>query len=83
MKSEITADKSSELQAVKRLATYLLKPSDRCVLHPRAYIARPEVLATLKKQQEDNISFKNPIVANMAATIYMHENVPSPLCRSD
>ena len=29
VKSEITADKSSDLQAVKRLATYLHRASDR------------------------------------------------------
>ena len=36
---------------------------------------RAEVLATLKKQQEDSISMKNPFVANVAATIFALEDV--------
>jgi len=62
VKSEITADDSSSLQAVKRLAQYLHRKSDRA-----------GVLADVKKLQDDGISMGNPTTALTSGIIYMHE----------
>lgn len=62
VKSEIGDEASSELQAVKRLAKYLHRKSDRA-----------GVLTELKKFQDDGISMGNSMVALTAGTIYLHE----------
>lgn len=60
VKSEIGSDASSDLQAVKRLATY----------HKGS---KAGVVAEVKKLQEDGISMSNPTVALLSGTVFFLE----------
>ena len=62
VKAEINADSSSDLQAVKRLATYLHKPADK-----------PKVVAEVKKMMESEMSMDNSTVALTSGIILTHE----------
>eukprot|EP00053_Salpingoeca_punica_P010967 m.98068 g.98068 ORF g.98068 m.98068 type:complete len:296 (+) comp15551_c0_seq3:48-935(+) len=62
VKGDIKSDSSSALQAIKSIATYLHRSSDRA-----------GVLDTIKRQQDDGMSMTNPTVALAAATIYSYE----------
>jgi len=62
VKAEISEDSSSDLQAVKRLATYLHKSSDRS-----------KVVAEVKKLQDSEMSMDNSTVALTSGLILAHD----------
>eukprot|EP00052_Salpingoeca_macrocollata_P008136 m.64729 g.64729 ORF g.64729 m.64729 type:complete len:427 (+) comp16447_c1_seq1:1801-3081(+) len=62
VKGDITSSSSSALQAVKRLALYLHKPTDKAAAVEEA-----------KKQMDDGMSLTNPTVALVNAMIFMNE----------
>lgn len=62
VRGEISGSSPTALQAIKHLATYLSRKSER-----------PGVVTAFKKLQEDGISMNNPTVALMAATVFMYQ----------
>eukprot|EP00729_Bicosta_minor_P005097 gene5097-12901_t len=70
VKSEIGSDASSDQQAVKRLAKYMHRKGDR-----------EEVVAEVKKAQEDGISMSNPTVALMSGTVFYLAGQPDEALR--
>eukprot|EP00035_Acanthoeca_spectabilis_P020464 m.433056 g.433056 ORF g.433056 m.433056 type:complete len:297 (-) comp17521_c0_seq1:55-945(-) len=62
VKAEITEDASSDLQAVKRLASYLHRKADR-----------GKAIEETRSLQDDGISLGNPVVALCSGIMYYYE----------